>query len=81
MHFSRVLVEYGKNNFFDSRPPQEPKWNEIFYDHYVSSSPIRAATDLRTEEEKKGCRIHNSYHICLANNEENDEQENEVSLQ
>lgn len=77
-HFQGVLMEYMRNNFFDDRPQQEPKWNEIFYDYHLCNGITWNHTDLRTDEDKKGCRIHNSYHIWL---DEGDEDENGANLQ
>ncbi len=77
-HFQMVLIEYMRNNFFDNRPQLEPKWNEIFYDYHLCNGITWNRTDLRTDEDKKGCQIHNSYHISL---DEGDEHENGANLQ
>ena len=83
LHLSRVLTQYYRNNFFDNRPLQEPEWNEIFYDYYICNDGVQALTDLRREEDKKGCRIHNSYHVCLSDGEDDDEQDenNEIGFE
>ncbi len=74
-HFFGVLAQYERNNFFDNRPPQEPKPNEIFCNHYVSNGITPTPNGLITE----GARIHNSYHICLEHNTEGDERGNQIN--
>lgn len=74
-HFWEFLLNMRGIIFFDNRPPQEPKPNEIFCNHYVSNGITRTPNGLITE----GARIHNSYHICLDNNTEGNEHGNQIN--